>query len=146
MLIFQDKFTEHHQQPVNLTVYLTAAERLKTQQRIDLPEFPPIYLRLPRGEILQPGDRLISQNRDIILLIMAKSEAVMTVTANNNLELLKAAYHLGNRHVPLEIQPDYLRFIEDSVLESMLVKLGLTVTRAIVPFYPEMGAYQQHHG
>jgi urease accessory protein len=72
-------------------------------------------------------------------------EPVITVKANTELELIRAAYHLGNRHVPLEITSTYLRLSPDSVLESMLVKMGLEILEEIAPFYPEKGAYGHDH-
>lgn len=141
MLIFKEKIVNLDNKPVDLRIYLTAAERLKSQQRIEIPEAEAIYLRLPRGEILLDGDRLLAETGEIILEVMAKEETVMTVKGTNQLDLLKAAYHLGNRHVPLEIKSDYLRLARDPVLNSMLEQLGLTVTTEIAPFYPEMGAY-----
>ena len=69
----------------------------------------------------------------------------MTATAHTSLDLLRAAYHLGNRHVPLEVAIDYLRLAPDSVLKAMLEQLGLNVIEAILPFRPEMGAYGHNH-
>ena len=77
--------------------------------------------------------------------MIAKPEPIITVRANHSLDLLKAAYHLGNRHVRLEITSDYLRFSPDPVLSSMLVNQGLTIQEEIAPFYPEGGAYGHHH-
>jgi urease accessory protein len=69
----------------------------------------------------------------------------MTATAHRSLDLMRAAYHLGNRHVPLEVAIDYLRLAPDSVLKAMLEQLGLHVIEAILPFRPEMGAYGHSH-
>jgi urease accessory protein len=102
-----------------------------------------LLLRLPRGTVLKDGDLLRSQTGEIIK-IAAKPEPVMTVVANNPLDLLRAAYHLGNRHVSLEIATTYLRLSRDRVLQTMLERLGLTVTEEVVPFQPEIGAYHQH--
>ncbi|ELR97967.1 urease accessory protein UreE [Gloeocapsa sp. PCC 73106] len=145
MLIFKQKTPKTTQISPQFTLYLSAAERLKTQQRIALEDRPPIYLRLNRGEIIEDGDILLSETGEIAIAIAAKPEPVMTVTAHYTLDLLKAAYHLGNRHVPLEIKPDYLRFPPDSVLASLLTQLGLTVQLETAPFYPESGAYQHKH-
>lgn len=145
MLIFTQKASKSSYKSPQFTVYLTATERLKTQQRIILPNLEPLYLRLPRGEALAEGDLLLSENKEIAIAIAAKPEPVITVTASNPHLLLKAAYHLGNRHVPLEIKPDYLRLTPDSVLKSLLMQLGLKVTEEIAPFYPESGAYHHIH-
>jgi urease accessory protein len=66
---------------------------------------------------------------------------VLTVTSPHQFELLRAAYHLGNRHVSLEIAPSYLRMAPDPVLRGLLEQLGLTVEESIFPFQPETGAY-----
>jgi len=76
-----------------------------------------------------------------LLQIAALPEPVLTVTANTPLELLRVAYHLGNRHVPLEIAPTYLRLTKDPVLSQMLYSLGVEVTAGVLPFQPEAGAY-----
>jgi urease accessory protein len=68
----------------------------------------------------------------------------LTVTAHNALDFLRAAYHLGNRHIALEVTETYLRLSPDSVLEDMVLQMGLTVTKEIQPFQPEAGAYHHH--
>lgn len=106
-----------------------------------------IYLELPRGTVLRHGDCLRGDDHQQILRIVAKPEPVLTVRAANSAQpiLLRAAYHLGNRHVALEVGTDYLRLAPDSVLESMLHQLGVTVTAETTPFQPESGAYGHHH-
>lgn len=128
---------------VNFTLALTAEERNRSRYRYDI-EGNIINLYLPRGTILNNGDILTSEDGNLIIRIIAKPEPVFTVTANTFLDLIKAAYHLGNRHIPLEITTDYLRLSPDSVLRSMLEKLGLQVQEEIAPFQPELGAYK--HG
>ncbi|NEQ96957.1 MAG: urease accessory protein UreE [Cyanothece sp. SIO2G6] len=150
-----------------LTLALTAQERTKTRHYFQAElaildqtsteagsmGLKGVYLRLPRGTVLQDGDRLTTTANDAILAIVAKPEPVMTVAAsnpaaNNTLALLKAAYHLGNRHVTLEVQETWLRFSPDPVLKHLLEQMGLTVTLEETPFYPESGAYtsaQTHH-
>ena len=76
------------------------------------------------------------------MLIQARSEPVVTVTAQYPLQLAKAAYHLGNRHVSLEITNNYLRFSPDHVIESMLIQMGFNLTQELAPFSPEIGAYK----
>lgn len=130
--------------PVNFYLHLTAEERRKTRQRLQTAEGYNVSLRLPRGTVLKDGDLLEADGGEMIIKIVAKPEPVLTVTATNPLDLLKAAYHLGNRHVPLEIKPSYLRLSPDSVLASMLLQLGLQVQEEIAPFFPETGAYGHH--
>jgi len=126
-------------------VPLTAEERTRSRQRLDLAGHPPLDLQLPRGTTLKEGHILQSDDGKVIVKITAKPEPVMTVTASQALDLLRAAYHLGNRHIALEIAPHYLRFSPDVVLAKMLEQLGLEVKTEICPFYPESGAYGHSH-
>lgn len=95
---------------------------------------------------MRGGDILGSEAHDRRLAVVAKPEAVLTVTASTPLALMRAAYHLGNRHVPLEITADCLRLASDPVLAQMLQQLGVQVTAETVPFEPESGAYGHAHG
>ena len=76
--------------------------------------------------------------------VLAAAENLSFVSCDDNFLLMRVAYHLGNRHVPLDIQSDSLRFQPDHVLEDMVVQLGAKVSRAKVPFQPEEGAYHSH--
>lgn len=128
---------------VSHTLSLTAEERTRSNYRFETEAGEVLLLRLPRGTVLRDRDLLQSEN-GILVRVIAKPEPVLTVTAKNPLELLKAAYHLGNRHVALEITPQYLRLSPDSVLQTMLERLGLQVTAETIPFEPEIGAYGHH--
>jgi len=128
---------------VSHTISLTAEERTRSNYRFETEEGQVLLLRLPRGIGLRDRDLLQSEN-GILVRIIAKPEPILTVTAKNPLELLRAAYHLGNRHVALEITPTYLRLSADTVLQAMLEQLGLEVTAETMPFQPEMGAYGHH--
>ena len=103
-----------------------------------------VYLSLPRGTTLRDGDWLES-DRGEFLKIQAKPEPVLTATTPALLELLQAAYHLGNRHIPLEITDTYLRLSPDPVLKDLLEHRGLKITSETVPFQPESGAYGHAH-
>lgn len=124
---------------IDLTLALTAEARTRSRSRFDLPG-QSICLRLPRGTLLRDGDGLQATTGEI-LQITAKPEPVFTITAPDPLSLLQTAYHLGNRHVALEIAPTYLRLSPDPVLETLLLQLGVTITQETVPFHPEAGAY-----
>lgn len=128
-----------------LTLSLTAEERTRSRHAFVTEEGEKVYLKLPRGTVLRDRDRLIGASNELVVLVTAKPEPVLTVTANTPLDLLKAAYHLGNRHIPLEIRSDYLRLEVDPVLKTMLERLGLDVREEVVPFQPEMGAYHHSH-
>jgi urease accessory protein len=127
-----------------LILALTAEERTRSRHRFETAEGDIFLLRLARGTVLQDGDLLQAETGEVVQ-ITAKSELVLTVTPKNSLDLLRAAYHLGNRHIALEITPNYLRLLPDPVLKTMLVQLGLEVIEEIVPFYPEIGAYGHQH-
>ena len=127
-----------------LTLSLTAEERTRTRHRFDVPGEQTLFFRLPRGIVLQDGDFLEAESGELIE-ILAKPEPVLTVLADNSLTLLRVAYHLGNRHVPVEITPDYLHLKPDSVLAEMLIHLGVEIKEEIKPFQPEAGAYGHHH-
>ena len=129
---------------VSGTLSLTADERTRSRFRYDLPDGTIVHLQLPRGTVLQDGDRLRSDTGET-WRITAQPETVLTVTAATTLELLLATYHLANRHVPLEVTAEYLRLAPDSVLKAMLVEqLHVQVVEEIAPFCPQAGAYQAH--
>ena len=129
---------------VNFSLALTAEERTRSRHRFTTVEGEIVYLHLLRGTVLQEGDLLQDYGETIFVRVSAKSEPVITVTTTNSLELLKAAYHLGNRHVPVEISTDYLRLAPDPVLQKMLEQLNFEVISEIMPFFPEQGAYKHH--
>ena len=127
---------------VNLTLALTAEERTRSRHRFTTVEGEIVYLHLPRGTVLQDGDLLQDYGETTLVQVSAKLEPVITVTTTNSLELLKAAYHLGNRHVSVEISTHYLRLAPDPVLQKMLEQLNFEVITEIQPFFPEQGAYK----
>jgi urease accessory protein len=126
---------------VHLTLALTAEERTRSRYQLETPEQKKVRLQLPRGTVLHHGDLLQTATRDTTVRVVAKPEPVLTVTAPTSLELLRAAYHLGNRHVALEITSHYLRLSPDPVLQAMLEQLGLQAIAEVAAFQPEVGAY-----
>ena len=121
--------------------------RQKSRVRVTLQSGQEAALFMQRGTILRGGDLLQADNGAIIAVIAA-DQAVMKVTAPSSKALTRAAYHLGNRHVPLEIGDGWLKLETDSVLKDMLVGLGVSVTELQAPFEPESGAYAgggHHH-
>ena len=99
---------------------------------------------LPRATVLKDGDVLVADDGALVRVVAA-AESVLVVRANDALTLTRAAYHLGNRHTPVEIGVDYLKLEADPVLEAMLAQLGANVARATLPFQPEAGAYGGGH-
>ncbi|EMI8101852.1 urease accessory protein UreE [Acinetobacter baumannii] len=125
------------------TVELTFDTRQKSRFRAALASGVDIGADLPRTGILRSGSYIATQEGDV-LRVDTKPERLMKVTAQTEFDLLKAAYHLGNRHVPLMLTPTALYFEPDHVLAEMVEGLGLTVTETDHPFEPESGAYAQH--
>jgi len=128
---------------VSLTLSLTAEDRTRSRHHFETDDGQLVYLQLPRGTVLRDGD-LLQADDGAIVRVLAKPEPVLTVTAQTALDLLQAAYHLGNRHVSLEIASTYLRLSPDPVLHDLLVHRGLHIIEEIQPFQPESGAYGQH--
>ena len=130
---------------VSFTLPMTADDRTRSRHRFETDTGEVVNLRLPRGTVLRDRDLLQSEDGSCLVMVTAKAESVLTVRASTGLLLMRAAYHLGNRHVALEVTDHYLRFSPDSVLQGMLQKMGLEVTAEIVPFQPETGAYGHSH-
>lgn len=130
---------------VSFTLPMTADDRTRSRHRFETDTGEVVNLHLPRGTVLRDRDLLQSEDGDCLVLVTAKPESVLTVRASTGLLLMRAAYHLGNRHVALEVTDNYLRFSPDSVLQGMLEKMGLEVIAEIVPFQPETGAYGHSH-
>lgn len=145
MLILVRRLPADAHAPVVATLSLTAAERVRSRHRHTDDRGEAVYLNLPRGTVLR-GQDLLATEDGLYLRVLARPESVLTVTAPTPLALLRAAYHLGNRHVPLEITPDYLRLEPDSVLEAMLDQMGVQVWADVLPFEPEAGAYGHSPG
>ena len=115
--------------------------RQKSRLRAQLVSGEEVGLMLPRGEILRGGD-LVTASDGRVIEVVAEPEKLLHVEADS---LAKAAYHLGNRHVPVQVGENFLRIAEDHVLEEMLKKMGAKVTHVVAPFEPEAGAYAGGH-
>jgi urease accessory protein len=87
---------------------------------------------------------LVAQDGTLVRVVAA-AEAVLMVTARDRLTLTRAAYHLGNRHTPVEVGVDYLKLEYDPVLADMLKRIGAMVEQVTLPFQPESGAYGGGH-
>lgn len=118
--------------------------RQKSRLKAQLDDGTDVGLVLSRGELLRGGDYLRAEN-GLVIKIIAAPESVSTVEHSDSLMLARASYHLGNRHVPLQINKDWLRYTHDHVLDDMLKGLGLEVKCETAPFEPEAGAYGGGH-
>jgi urease accessory protein len=99
---------------------------------------------LPRGQVVRGGDALLAEDGSIIVVKAAPQPVLVVKHCSEHgspFDLLRAAYHLGNRHVQLELQPDHLKFEPDHVLADMLRGMHLIVSEAQAAFEPEAGAY-----
>lgn len=119
--------------------------RMRSRQRVRLDGRGDALLVLPRGMVLRDGDMLTGAHGRR-LRIVAAAETVSTAHARDGQGLLRAAYHLGNRHVAVQIGTAWLRYLHDHVLDDMLRGLGLHVVVEQAPFEPETGAYAAGHG
>jgi len=117
--------------------------RQKSRLRTALSSGEEVGLNLERGYILRGGDQLLASDGRVIEIIAAP-ETVSVATSNDPLQLARAAYHLGNRHVSVQIGAGWLRYLHDHVLDDMVRGLGLPVTTETLPFEPEAGAYAGH--
>ena len=145
MLTLTQRLPANPEIAVSFTLALTATDRTRSRQQLTAADGQLILLRLSRGTVLKDSDILQSETGDTLVRVSAKPEPVFVVTASTPLDLLRAAYHLGNRHIPLEITANYLRLSPDPVLRTMLEQLKVEVEEAVLPFQPETGAYGNHH-
>ncbi len=118
--------------------------RQKSRLRATLVSGEEVGLMLPRGEILRGGD-LVAASDGRVIEIISEEEKILHIDADSPQALAKVAYHLGNRHVPVEVGEGYLRIAQDHVLEEMVRKLGAKVKHVEAPFEPEAGAYAGGH-
>ncbi|APA85580.1 urease accessory protein UreE [Paraburkholderia sprentiae WSM5005] len=119
-------------------------ERRKSRLAATLDNGEEVALLLPRGTVLRDGDVLVADDGGLVRVVAAH-ETVLYVRAPNALTLTRAAYHLGNRHTPVEVGADYLKLEYDPVLADMLARIGATVEQVSLPFQPEAGAYGGGH-
>jgi urease accessory protein len=118
--------------------------RQKSRQRAMLASGEEIAIDLPRGQVLRDGDLLVASDRRVIQVV-AEPERVVQVEARDAHDLARAAYHLGNRHVAVQVGAGWLRIAADPVIERMLLGLGMRLSPLEAAFEPEAGAYAPHH-
>ena len=104
---------------------------------------------LPRGSVVRGGDVLVAEDGSLVRVDAALQALMLVRTCPHHgsaFDLTRAAYHLGNRHVQIELQPDHLKIEPDHVLGEMLERMHLIVTQEQAAFEPEAGAYAGGHG
>ncbi|UJF17819.1 urease accessory protein UreE [Vibrio sp. SS-MA-C1-2] len=129
-----------HQSDCHGTLRLPINSRIKSRLKVVLDDGRDAGLFLPRGHTLRDGQQLTSECGEIIE-IKAAPETVSTIYCDDTLLLTRIAYHLGNRHVPLQVASGWVRYQHDHVLDDMVEGLGGIVTTEEQPFEPEDGAY-----
>jgi urease accessory protein len=122
----------------SLTLTFDQGRRRRLRARLD--SGTEVALVLPRGMVLREGDRLKADSGAIVAVRAAK-EQLSTARCSDARLLARACYHLGNRHVPVEVGDGWARYQHDHVLDEMVMQLGLRVQVENVAFEPESGAY-----
>jgi urease accessory protein len=126
------------------TVHLSFEERSKSRLLLRLDSGVQAALVVERGRLLRGGDRVRTlDGREV--LVVAAEESLLEVSSDDPSAIARAAFHLGNRHVAVQVMANRLRFLNDRILEEMVKGLGLEVSAVRAPFEPEGGAYGHHH-
>jgi len=139
MIEFHNK-TENSATEPTTTLTLPLDLRQKSRQRVELDDGREAALFLKRGTVLHNGDLLISST-NMVVKVQAANEKLSEARCTDPLLFARACYHLGNRHMPLQIESNRILYLHDHVLDDMLQGLGLTVEQISAPFAPEPGAY-----
>ncbi len=130
--------------PADFTLLLPFELRQKTRLRTVLTNGEEVGLFLPRGTLLRDGDCLEAVDGRVIR-VTAAAETLAEARCADPAMLARIAYHLGNRHAPVQVGPDSVRFAADEVLAAMVRGLGAEVRTVVAPFEPEGGAYGSGH-
>jgi urease accessory protein len=132
--------------PADDRIVLPFDLRSRSRLRTRLASGEEVGVKLDRGQLLRGGDLLLADDGRVIE-VQAALEWVSSLHSDQTGMLARAAFHLGNRHVALQIGDGWLRYLHDHVLDDMARGLGLRVTVEQAPFEPESGAYHPHgHG
>ena len=127
----------------DLDIYLPFDQRNRSRGKATAGDGQIVAWFLNRGESLRQNDVLTADN-GMHVRVVAADEPVSRATSGDELLLTRAAYHLGNRHVQVQINTDSLIYQADHVLDEMVKGLGLKVERVCTAFQPDDGAYSSH--
>ena len=133
----------HHHDLIDATVTLDYERRQKSRQRVVLDNGVEAGIVLAHGEKLPSGCVLLT-TEGYSVRVVAGAETLSAVYSEDTHALTRASYHLGNRHVAVQIDRDCLRYLRDHVLDDMIRGLGLALVHELGPFEPEVGAYAKH--
>jgi len=143
LLKITERLGQLNQQPPTDCIELDFDHRKRGRLRTLTQRGREVGLFLDRGQSLQQGDWLRAETGELFKVVAA-AEQVVSATAKDALQFARVCYHLGNRHVPLQIGEQWLRFQPDHVLEELCQYYGLSVQQELAPFQPENGAYGGH--
>jgi urease accessory protein len=141
MVIVREKLDSSAAQAAD-RLSLAFERRQRSRQRALLDSGEEIGMVMPRGEVLRGGDRVLASDGRVFEVVSAPERLLHIEAAS----LARIAYHLGNRHVPVQVGEGFLRIAQDHVLEDMLRRLGASVAHIEAPFEPETGAYTPKSG
>ncbi|EJA7355491.1 urease accessory protein UreE [Vibrio parahaemolyticus] len=132
--------SDHHHGEIDDAIVLPYEMRQRGRFRVSSKTGLDVGVFLPRGDVLKNGDCLFTECGKVFR-VEAQEEEVVTAEAKDWLTFAKACYHMGNRHVPMEIGERWLRFQPDHVLQEMVELFGLECQQHQAMFNPESGAY-----
>jgi len=140
-IVVTDWIKEKPQEGLFLKLTLSSDERriLRGKRITDCDQ--EIILQLPRKGKLNDGDILSTNKSNFYVEVIAKTEDLIEISSNSKIELIKTAYHLGNRHVEVEIEKDILLTKSDYVIENMLKNFNVNFVDTQKKFFPERGAH-----
>ena len=140
-IVVTDWFKDKRQLGSLLRLTLSSDERriLRCKRLTDCDQ--EIILQLPRNGKLNDGDILSTNEPNLYVEIIAKKENLIEISSNSKIELIQTAYHLGNRHIEVEIQEDILLIKNDYVIEKMLKNFNVDFVNTQKKFFPERGAH-----
>jgi urease accessory protein len=125
-------------------VMLDFDDRFRRRKRYETAGGIPFVLDLTEAQVLRDGDGLLLDDGRVVL-VRAAEEPLVEIRATNAAEMIRLAWHLGNRHLPAELQESRILIREDHVIEDMLRGLGAQIQKVRAPFNPEGGAYGEHN-
>ncbi len=125
------------------SLVLPYEDRQKARLKTKLEDGSEAGLFLPRGTIPRGGDLLEAEDGTLVKIIAA-DEKISRVVCDEPGNMAKVSYHLGNRHVAVEISDNWVAYLRDHVLDDMVQGMGFSVSHAMAPFEPEAGAYAAH--
>ncbi|MGI9277556.1 MAG: urease accessory protein UreE [Endozoicomonas sp.] len=140
MLQLVERLSSSEERMVDDQLQLPFDERKRGRLRAVTVKGAEVGIFIERGDVMRDGTLLRAESGEVVQ-VLASPEEVSTARCHDTLTFARACYHLGNRHVPLQVGDNWLRYQRDHVLDEMVELLGLAVTHEAAPFEPENGAY-----